>query len=424
MWSMKFRIPRGTNDILPENIPVWHRIEATSRDLFELYGFNEIRTPIFEHTELFERGIGGDTDIIQKEMYTFEDKGGRSLTLRPEGTASVVRAYVENKLSSKQHTSKLYYIGPMFRYERPQSGRFRQFHQIGLEHIGAPHPSADAEAIALGYRLFKKLGLKNIRVLINSIGDDISRPVIEERIKQFLAVNLKHLSTEMQHKFEKKPLRILDSKDDKVQLYLSGMPSLIDSLSQQSKDHFNSVLDYLNELNIPYQVTPTLVRGLEYYNETVFEIISNDLDGAKNTLCGGGRYNGLVREFNGHDTPAVGLAFGLERAVMLLQKNGTSISKSKPKFYVAPIGFVQKSGCFRLIDSLRNRGIKCDFDYSKDTLKAHLKVANRLHATHTIIYGEEEAQKKIAIVRDMSSGDQQTISISRLPNYLMKLCLL
>ena len=421
---MKFRVPRGTKDILPNEIPIWHHIETTSRDTFELYGFNEIRTPIFESTDLFERGIGDDTDIIQKEMYTFTDKGNRSLTLRPEGTASVVRAYLENKLYASQSQSKLYYVGPMFRYERPQAGRYRQFHQIGVEHIGTNHPSADAEVIAMGYRLFEKLGIKNLKVLINSIGDAISRPVIEERIKQFLATNLKNLSPDLQKKFEHKPLRILDSKDEKVQLYLSGMPNMYDALSQNSKDHFSSVLEYLQALKIPFEVTPTLVRGLEYYNETVFEIVADDLDGAKNTLCGGGRYNGLVKEFGGNDTPAVGFAFGLERAVMLLKKSGESATHKAPQFYVAPLGFAQQSGCFKLIDRLRSQGIKCEFDYSKDTLKAHLKTAHKLGASHTIIYGESEAEKKVAIVKDMKSGDQLEVSLVKLPRYLMKLCLL
>jgi histidyl-tRNA synthetase len=421
---MKFKVPRGTKDILPDEIPLWHKIEATSRDTFELYGFDEIRTPIFESTSLFERGIGDDTDIIQKEMYTFTDKGDRSLTLRPEGTASVVRAYLENKLYASQPHSKLYYVGPMFRYERPQAGRYRQFHQIGVEHIGTNHPSADAEMIAMGYRLFEKLGMKNLKVLINTIGDDISRPVIEERIKQFLAVNLKNLSADLQKKFEHKPLRILDSKDEKVQLYLSGMPNMYDALSQNSKDHFNSVLDYLQALKIPFEVTPTLVRGLEYYNETVFEIISDDLDGAKNTLCGGGRYNGLVKEFGGPETPAVGFAFGVERAVMLLKKQGDQGTPLGNLFYVAPIGFAQKAKCFKLIDKLRSQGIRCEFDYSKDSLKTHLKAANKLGASHAIIFGDAEAEKKVAVVKEMKSGDQTEVSLTKLPRYLMKLCLL
>lgn len=421
---MKFTAPRGTKDILPQDIPVWRHIEDTARQTFCIYGFNEIRTPIFESTELFERGIGDDTDIIQKEMYTFLDKGNRSITLRPEGTAPVVRAFLQNKLYSSGQTSKLFYSGPMFRYERPQAGRYRQFHQIGVENLGADHPSADAEVIAMGFHLFEKLKIKNLKVYINSIGDAICRPVVEERIKQFLALNLKNLSPDLQKKFEHKPLRILDSKDEKVQLYLSGMPNMIDSLSQKSKDHFNSVLDYLTTLKIPFEVRPTLVRGLEYYSETVFEIVADDLDGAKNTLCGGGRYDKLVEEFGGPKTPAVGFAFGVERAALLIQKQKKFKTKLSPNFYVAPLGFSQQSRCFKLINDLRKHGIHCEFDYSKTDLKGHLKVANQLSASHAIIYGENEANKKAVLIKDMTTGAQTDMSLRKLPGYLMKLCLL
>lgn len=415
---------RGTKDILPEEIPIWQAIETKSRHLFSLYGFEEIRTPIFESTDLFERGIGDQSDIVQKEMYTFLDKGERMITLRPEGTAPVVRAFLQHQMYSKSPSTKLYYIGPMFRYERPQAGRYRQFHQIGVEHIGSAHPSVDAEVIAMAYHLFQELGLKNLKVHINTIGDEICRPVIEERIKQFLAANVKNFPEDIQRKFEHAPLRILDTKDEKVQMYLSGMPDMHNALSQKSKDHFNTVLSCLDTIGIPFEVKPTLVRGLDYYTETVFEIVSDDLGGAQNTLCGGGRYNNLISELGGPQTPAVGFAFGIERAVLLLKKSQQLLQKQPLRFYIAPIGAAQQSRCFQIANDLRRSGVSCEIDLSKETLKAHLKNADRLEATHTIIFGEAEAEKKAVILKNMVTGEQIEISIKKLPRYLMKLCLL
>ncbi len=421
---MSVSVPRGTKDILPEEIPIWQLIETRSRHLFSLYGFEEIRTPIFESTDLFERGIGNTTDIVQKEMYTFMDKGERSITLRPEGTAPVVRAFLQHQMYAQNPVAKLYYMGPMFRYERPQAGRYRQFHQIGVEHIGSGHPSVDAEVISLAYHLFQDLGLKNLKVHINTIGDEICRPVIQERIKQFLAMNVKNFPEEIQRRFEQNPLRILDTKDEKVQMYLSGMPDMHNALSQKSKDHFNSVLSCLDTIGIPFEVKNTLVRGLDYYTETVFEIVSDDLGGAQNTLCGGGRYNNLIAELGGPKTPAFGFAFGVERAVLLLKNTLHQTQKKQLKFYIAPIGSGQQSRCFQICDDLRRSGVNCEFDFSKESLKAHLKSADKHEATHTIIFGEEEAEKKAVIVRNMQTGEQTEVSIKKLTRYVMKLCLL
>lgn len=410
---MTINIPRGTKDILPEEMHYWHHVESTSRTIFDLYNFQEIRTPIFEMTELFQKSIGDTTDIVEKEMYTFLDKGDRSITLRPEGTAPLSRAYISNGLHKKDKESKLYYIGPMFRYERPQAGRFRQFHQIGVEHIGSDHPSTDAQVIAIGIHLFDALGLSGLNVQINSVGCPICRPVIEQRLKQFLGGCLDHLCQDCNRRFETQPLRILDCKKASCKNYFTGMPDIKESICQECKDHFNMVLEYLDSLNISFNINPLLVRGLDYYSRTTFEIVSKDL-GAQNALCGGGRYNGLIKQLGGPPTPAVGLAFGVERAVMILQQvTDTQLDTSKTIF-VAPLGFAQQGKCFELLDMLRREGFKCEFDFSKTDLKPLLKRANKLGAYLVLIYGEEEAENKQIIVKNMTTNTQETILLSDL----------
>ena len=415
----KYKLPRGTKDILPKEMMYWHHIEDTSRYIFSLYNYKEIRTPIFEGTPLFTRAIGEDTEIVEKEMYSFQDKKGRDFTLRPEGTAPIARAYLSNNLYNTEPHSKLYYFGPMFRYERPQAGRYRQFHQIGVENIGEKHPYADAEVIAMAYHLFEEMGISNLKVNINSVGCEICRPVIEERIKQFLASNVKFLPEHLQKKFEDNPMRILDSKDERVQPFLSGMPDMREALSQESKDHLNSVLEYLDGMKIPYKVNPTLVRGLEYYTETVFEIISDKL-GAQNTICGGGRYNNLIKEIGGPTTPAVGFAFGVERAVMVLQEFSDFIKNDTSLVYLAPLGFPQQTKAFELLHKLRQEGITCEIDYNKSDLKSHFKKANKLNASFVIIYGEEEADKKCVVIKDLKNRSQEEVSLKNVINYFKK----
>ncbi len=286
---MRYELPRGTKDILPEEVDMWHKIEATCQTLFKRYNYKEIRTPTFEVTGLFEGGVGKDTDIVQKEMYTFMDRGGRSLTLRPEGTAPIVRAFLQNSMHKKNiGPTKVYYAGPMFRYERPQAGRFRQFHQIGVENLGCEDPFADAEIISLGVHIFDNLGLSDLSVTINSVGCPVCRPVIEERIKQFIGSTLSCLCTDCQRRYNENPLRILDCKNTKCQPYFLGLPDICSSHCQSCKDHFNLVLEYLDTLGIVFNVNPRLVRGLDYYTRTTFEIISDQL-GAQNAICGGGR---------------------------------------------------------------------------------------------------------------------------------------
>ncbi len=415
---MKYILPRGTRDILPEEMGFWHNIESVSRTLFHLYNYHEIRTPIFESTGLFEGSIGNETDIVEKEMYTFLDKGGRSLTLRPEGTAPLVRAYLQNNMHKKQRNSKLYYCGPMFRYERPQAGRYRQFHQVGVENIGTPEPFADAEVISLGVHLFDELGLTDLSVTINSVGCPVCRPVIEERIKQFIGTNLHFLCGDCQRRFDTKPLRILDCKSNQCKTYFSGLPDIRDSHCQECRDHFNSVLEYLDSLGIMFHINPRLVRGLDYYTRTTFEIISDQL-GAQNALCGGGRYDYLVEKMGGPHTPAVGFAFGLERAVMILKSLlDHNHYDDVISIFIAPIGFAQRTKCFYILDELRRAGIKCEMSYVTEELKPQLRQANRLGAEYTLIYGYDEAERHIMIIKKMANGEQHEIELEKLIPYL------
>ncbi|MGC6368037.1 MAG: histidine--tRNA ligase [Candidatus Marinamargulisbacteria bacterium] len=408
---MTFTLPRGTQDILPEDIPKWHLIEQTARNLFSTYNFKEIRTPIFENTNVFARGMGENSEMFNKEMYTFEDKGQRSLTLRPEGTAAVTRSNIMHSLYKKMNPLKLYYIGPFFRYERPQAGRYRQFHQIGIEYIGEPSPYADAEVIALGYHLFESLGITDLKVCINSVGCEVSRPVIEEMVKQFLASNLGRLPDYIQDKFHDDPLRILDSKDEAVQACIAGMPDIKQALTQESKDHFFSVLQHLDEMKIPYQVTNNLVRGLEYYTETVFEIVSDHL-GAQSTVCGGGRYNNLSKELGGPDLPAFGFGFGIERTIMLLDHLKKEFDQSIDIYFI-PLDMLARDHLFYLMNKLRGYNISCEIGYT-DNLKNQLKRANKLNAKRVVIIGEEERESKTAQYKDMLTRTQEIIPSDQL----------
>ena len=414
---MTYTVPRGTKDILPEEMLYWHHIEDTSRSLFDSYNYQEIRTPIFESSELFERGIGDGTDIVEKEMYTFTDKGDRRLTLRPEGTAPIVRAYTQHSAFHRQNETKLYYMGPMFRYERPQAGRYRQFHQIGIENIGVAHPFSDAEVISLGIHLFDELGITGLSVCINSVGCPVCRPVIIERLKQFLGTNLKKMCDNCQRRFKTNPLRILDCKNKVCKQYSSGLPDMTKSHCQECGDHFSSVVEYLDALNIPFTIDPKLVRGLDYYTKTTFEIVSDQL-GAQNALCGGGRYNYLIEKMGGKPTPAVGFAFGVERAVMILKEYSDILPNPEKTVFVAPIGFNQQTKCFYLMNELRRAKIKCAMDYAKEDLKSQLKVANKLNADFALIFGEEEAEKQIILVKDLAKRTQEEVPLKNIVTYI------
>ena len=342
---MNIQIPRGTQDILPEQAVVWQYIENIARDLCRRYQYNEIRTPIFEHTEVFSRGVGETTDIVQKEMYTFTDRGDRSLTLRPEGTAAAVRSFVENKMFGwANQPVKLFYVGPMFRYERPQAGRFRQFVQFGAEALGSADPAIDAEMISLAMNVYKALGLQELKLVINSLGDKESRTAHREALISHFQPHIGEFCSDCQSRLEKNPLRILDCKKDRDHELMSTAPSILDYLNEESKEYFNKVLKHLEAMNIAYTVDATLVRGLDYYNHTAFEIMSNAKGfGAITTLCGGGRYNGLVEEFGGPETPGIGFAMSIERLIAALTAENIALPiEQSIDIYVVALGEAAK----------------------------------------------------------------------------------
>lgn len=417
----------GVFDLLPRQeeeewrqIHLWHYLEEVIRKHAHSYGYEEIRTPLFERTELFKRSVGTETDIVSKEMYTFEDKGGRSLTLRPEGTAPAIRAFIEHNLDQSAPYHKLFYIAPMFRYERAQAGRFRQHHQFGVETIGLEAPEQDAETIDLLYTLFLKLGLKEMSVHISSIGDSESRKKYVIALKSFLKDHLDHLSQESQLRFEKNPLRILDSKDPHDKHILKGAPSILDFLDSDCHDHFQSVLKWLSALHIPYVINHHIVRGLDYYNKTVFEFVSNEL-GAQNSLGGGGRYDGLLKELGGPDLPALGFGAGLERILQVLIKTHAPLPKPyRPHLYLIALGFEAKKKAFLLSRELRMEGIDILMEYRERKLKQHLHFADEIEAKYVAILGEEELKKEEIQLKNMASHETEFIPLSSLVR-IMKL---
>jgi histidyl-tRNA synthetase (EC 6.1.1.21) len=418
---VKVQIPRGTQDILPEEVSIWQRIEEKVRTIAERYGYHEIRTPIFEHTEVFSRGVGETTDIVQKEMYTFTDRGGRSLTLRPEGTAAVVRSYVENKMFGYPNQPvKLYYFGPMFRYERPQSGRFRQFVQFGVEALGSSDPAIDAEVIALAMDIYREMGLKNLQLVINSLGDTESRLSYREALVRHFRPVIGELCEDCQKRLGQNPLRILDCKQDREHPAMKEAPSIIDFLNGPSKEYFEKVLHYLDLLGIPYRIDPNLVRGLDYYNHTAFEIMSTEEGfGAITSLCGGGRYNGLVEDFGGPETPGIGFAFSIERLIAAMRKEKVVEEGGRPLdvFLVSQDGKA-RDYLVKLLYDLRRMGLSADMDYMGRKMKAQFKQADRLQAKLAIIIGEEEMEKKRATVKNMEDGTQTEVPFAELQEYL------
>ncbi len=410
--------PRGTNDFLPEDTGKWQYVEALLRELCHEFGYEEIRTPIFEETELFLRGVGDTTDIVQKEMYTFEDAGGRSVTLRPENTASAVRAYVENKLAARPQPTKLYYIGPMFRYERPQAGRFRQFHQFGVECFGAASPAADAEIIALAWEFYQRLGLKGLELNINSVGCPECRPAYRQALQDFLRPNLDKLCDSCRERFEKNPLRILDCKNPECQRYLAGAPTTLDALCDDCRKHFAAVCRYLDAINIPYKINTRLVRGLDYYTNTAFEILLDDI-GAQSAVCGGGRYNRLVEELGGKPTPGVGFALGMERVFNALAAQQIELPAERGvDVFVAALDNGAAAEAFRLATELRRRGIAAAQDVMGRSLKAQFKYADKFAAAYTLIVGGEELSRGTVQLRDMAAGEQREIPLAEAVAYL------
>jgi len=403
--------PRGTRDILPDSSGWWQYIEAVARDVCRLYNYREIRTPIFEHTELFLRGIGETTDIVQKEMYTFQDRGGRSITLRPENTAAVVRAFLEHKLYADTMPTKLFYIGPMFRYDRPQAGRLRQFHQFGVEAIGAPGPIVDAEIIVLAMQFFQRLGLTDLALHINSVGCPACRPVYRQKLQAALRDKLPELCADCQSRFERNPMRILDCKNERCQALSQDVPSLTDCLCSECHQHFETLKELLRAANISFHHDPRLVRGLDYYTKTAFEIQYAPL-GAQSAICGGGRYDGLVEECGGPPTPGIGFAIGLERVLLALEKQGLMFDTvSRLDVFVAPLGQAVPQA-FAVVSRLRQAGFSCEIDLLNRSLKAQLKQANKLAARYVVMIGEDEVRTNQVLLKDMNSGEQQLIDIA------------
>ncbi|MEY3297703.1 MAG: Histidine--tRNA ligase [Cyanobacteriota bacterium] len=413
----------GTEDILPlpqrvgqdlkvSDIHTWQWVESTARALFQRAVYQEIRTPTFEQTALFERGIGEATDVVGKEMYTFVDKGDRSCTLRPEGTAGVVRAYIQHSLHTQGGVQRLWYCGPMFRYERPQKGRQRQFHQIGVEVLGSADPRADVEVILLATDLLQRLGLKNLTFNLNSVGDQADRQRYREALVNYLTPFKADLDADSQDRLSRNPLRILDSKDEKTQAIAADAPSILDYLGDHSKRHFDRVLAQLSDLGIEFVLNPRLVRGLDYYTHTAFEIQSSDL-GAQATVCGGGRYDGLVQELGGPATPAVGWAIGLERLTLLLAQLQT-VSAPSPDLYVVSRGEAAEANALKLAQALRQQGLSVDLDLSGSAFGKQFKRADRSGAAACLILGEDEAAQGTVQLKWLQSGEQTSLTQAHL----------
>jgi histidyl-tRNA synthetase len=407
-------IPKGTKDMLPSEAYKWHYVEETARKTAHSFGFKEIRTPVFEHTELFLRGVGETTDIVNKEMYTFEDKGGRSITLRPEGTAGVARSFIENGLAQNGLPLKTYYIASVFRYEKPQNGRLREHHQFGTEMFGSELPKADVEVISLAYTFLKNAGLKDIALNINSIGCKTCRAEFNKALKEYIGANLENMCATCKSRFDKNPLRILDCKEERCKVITAQAPRIIDYLCDDCKAHFEEVQKGLTALDIPFTVNPGIVRGLDYYTRTVFEFISTDI-GAQGTVCGGGRYNHLIEEVGGKPTPAVGFGLGLERLLLVLENTGNMKAVEKGiDVYVAPLGDRAQAVSQSICQALRASGLSAETDLMGRSLKAQMKYADKIGAHYVAILGDDELDNQIATVKNMVEGESKQVSLDDL----------
>lgn len=418
---MKVQRPRGTNDIWGKEMRHWHQLEDVIRRLARLYQYQEMRTPLFEQTELFLRSVGETTDIVEKEMYTFTDRGDRSLTLRPEGTAGVVRGFVENKLYADGQVQKLYYLGPMFRYENPQAGRSRQFHQFGIEAFGSEDPAIDAEVIALGMHIFRELGLKDVVVQLNSVGDSESRERYQQQLIEFFTPYEDQLAPVDRSRLHRNPMRILDSKEPQVQELLAEAPAMLDYLSKPAAQHFQQVQAYLEKLEIPFVYEPRLVRGLDYYTMTAFEYYV-DVPGAQaSTIGGGGRYNQLVAEMGGPELPGIGFGLGLERILLACAEQGCLVDEEPTiDCYLVTFDQASRETAVSLLQSLRQAGIRAEMDYQSRKMKAQLKAANRLNARFVAILGEDELQNGAVSLKEMATGEQRQVQLEALVQELKK----
>lgn len=410
---MRFQAPRGTHDVLPQDSWAWQWVEQTFRSHASLYGYQEIRTPMFEEFELFVRSSGETSDVVSKEMYDFEDKGGRHIALKPENTASSIRAYLEHHLGMATQATRLYYIAPIFRYGRPQKGRLRQHHQLGLELIGVSTPEADAEIIEMTVRFYELLGLKGLKVLLNSIGRDSCRAAYREIVLSHFRGYLESLDDEGRAKALKNPLRLLDLKDPSAQELAQTVPSILDYLEPDSRGRFEQLQALLREATVEFEIAPSIVRGLDYYTDTVFEVQSESL-GAQSSLCGGGRYDGLVEQLGGPSTPAVGVGMGIERALMVLETEAAVPDSFVSLTYIVAATDSAREAIRTVARSLRTAGKQVVTDLGTKNMKSQLKDADRLHARKVCIIGDDELATGSAIVRDMVSGDQLLVPLERL----------
>ncbi|MDY8106180.1 histidine--tRNA ligase [Pediococcus pentosaceus] len=416
---MKYQKPKGTADILPPFSKEWQFVEQNARETFALYNYEEIRTPIFEKFEVFSRSAGDTSDIVTKEMYDFDDKGGRHIALRPEGTAGVVRAFVENKLYGPEHQKpvKFYYMGPMFRYERPQSGRLREFHQIGVEAFGSDSPKIDVETIMLGMDFLKKLKVSGLKLVINTLGDKESRDRYRQALIDYLEPHFEELSDDSKARLHKNPLRVLDSKDKNDQKIVENAPEILDFLTEDAQKHFTSVKEELDTLGVDYVVDSSMVRGLDYYNHTIFEIMIADSPLGKGdvTICAGGRYNGLVEELGGPEVSGVGFGLGVERLLLLLNaETQTTLQSKQLDFYVVGIGDLVQNNVLKVVHELRQMNFVTEQDYLDRKPKAQFKSADKLNAKYVVTIGESEMNDRVFKLKDMHSGEERTVALSEI----------
>ena len=410
----KISAPKGMLDILPQECGKWTALERIIRDICARYGFEEIRTPVVEHTEVFSRGVGDTTDVVSKEMYTFEDKGGRSITLRPEGTAGVVRSFLENGLFNAALPVKLFYLIGCYRYEKPQKGRLREFHQFGVEMFGATDPMSDATLISLPHYLFKEIGVKGVTLHLNSIGCRECRAEYRNKLKAYFEDKKEQLCPTCLTRLEKNPMRILDCKDAGCKKLSEDAPLILDHICGDCDDHFEKVKEYLTAMNIPFEIDSRIVRGLDYYNRTVFEFVSSDL-GAQSTVCGGGRYDGMTTQLGGDDYPGIGFAMGMERFLLMLESQGIELSEQQtPDLYIAPMGETAKVKAATLMSALVEQGASVTTDLMGKSLKAQMKYANRIGARNVIVLGEGELESGKVTLKNMNGGEPKEIALDAL----------
>lgn len=407
---------KGTRDVLPKDVYKNQYIEATAIDVAEKFGYKEIRTPMFEHTELFQRGVGDTTDVVQKEMYTFDDKGGRSITLRPEGTAGAVRAYLENGLCNEALPQKVCYVGPCFRYEKPQAGRLREFHQFGVECLGTASPLADAELISLAKSIFDTLGVTDLSLEINSIGCPQCRAEYHKALREYFSAHTDELCDTCNGRLERNPMRILDCKSPVCSKIAENAPVVTDYLCDECREHFEKVQEYLKALNIEYTINPKIVRGLDYYTKTVFEFVSDSI-GAQGTVCGGGRYDGLVDELGGQKTPSLGFAMGLERLMLVMEaQNAPFPEENKPDLFIVAIGDKATAKAVEIAKDMRDEGFTALMDLNQRSIRAQMKYADKLGAKFNIVIGDNEVDSGITKLKNMTTGEETEIPLDTFVN--------